>query len=68
MDSVKIWMAQTLLSALLTQLDSKLIKGFIDAGLDKVEDMIAESETKVDDVALPLLARIRDIFDVPDND
>ena len=68
MDSVKIWMAQTLLSALLTQLDSKLIKGFIDAGLDKVEDMIAESETKVDDVALPLLARIREIFDVPDND
>ena len=42
---------------------------FIDAGLDFVEDQIAETATDLDDMTiLPLLNMIRDVLQVPDND
>jgi len=45
------------------------VKEFLDALIDKVEERIEESETKLDDWALlPPIAAIREYFDLPDND
>ena len=44
-------------------------KVFIDAGLDYIEDMVLESKTKIDDMAiLPMCQIARDVLNVPDND
>lgn len=57
-----------LVQALLTVLSDEMLKGFVDAGLDYLEDKIKESKNKIDDiVVLPICKQIRDIFDIPDN-
>jgi len=61
----------TILGALISRLtpEPEILKGFIDQGLDYIEDRVADSKTKIDDVTiLPLCALIRDALDVPDND
>lgn len=51
-------MLNQLLSGLLMYLSPELIKGFIDTGLDVVENMVAASDTKMDDVLIiPRLSR-----------
>jgi len=58
-----------LLGALLQMLNPETLKRFADAGLDAIEDAVAESENTWDDmVVLPLCSQIRVAFDIPDND
>jgi hypothetical protein len=65
---MKAWAIQVFVTALIAKLDEEAVKSFIDAGLDKIEDMVEKSETKVDDALLPVARQFRAIFDVPDND
>jgi hypothetical protein len=62
---------QAVISALLTQLLSKLdaedVKDFVDAGLDKLEDKIAKTETKWDDALVqPLIDATRTVAGIED--
>lgn len=67
MNSMKLWAIQSLVTALMTQLDSEAIRRFVSAGLDALEDMIEKSETKLDDqIALPLIHQIRIAFNLKD--
>lgn len=54
---------------LFDSLPPELLKGFIDAGLDVVENAVAKTETKLDDaIVLPLINLVRTSFNIPDND
>jgi len=45
------------------------IKSAIDAGLDVIEDLVAKTETNIDDVIiLPILKKLRETLNIPDND
>ena len=58
-----------LIQALLAVLDEEMVKGFMDKGLDFLEDKIAASATKWDDaLVLPLINHTRKVLDIPDND
>ena len=57
-----------LVKALLGFLDEEMIKGFLDKGLDWVEDSIQESENVYDDALLPLIAVFRNALNIPDDD
>jgi len=62
---VLIAMLQTLFAVL----DEETVKGFIDKGLDYLEDKIAQSATQWDDImVLPIIEHMRKLFDIPDND
>lgn len=57
-----------LISVLITLLPPKLLKKAVDALLDKVEEAVASSSTRLDDVVvLPLCVLIRQTFDIPDD-
>ena len=65
----KLSMISTLLTGLFNAIPSDMIKGFIDAGLDIIENNVAASETKYDDmVVLPIITIFRTSFNIPDND
>lgn len=67
MNSMKLWAIQSLITALMTQLDSEAIRRFVGAGLDALEDMVEKSDTKLDDqIALPLITQIRVAFTLPE--
>lgn len=58
-----------LVEVVLTLLSDKVMKQVVDAFLDLIEDAVENSENKVDDaVVLPICKRIRETFNVPDND
>ena len=58
-----------LLNTLLAVMNEETVKGFIDKGLDFVEDAIAASPTKWDDMmVLPVIEHFRKILNIPDND
>ena len=58
-----------LVAWLIGRLDEETLKGWVDAGLDYIEDVVAKSESTLDDaVVLPICKLIRDAFGVPDND
>lgn len=60
---------QLLLTTLLTFFNEDLMKKFADTILDFVEDKVKGSASTVDDMlVLPLCARLREAFGVPDND
>jgi hypothetical protein len=62
-------LAQMLLTALFTVLTPENLRKFVDAGLDAIEDLVQESENKIDDaIVLPICKTIRTAFNVPDND
>lgn len=62
-------MLNGLLKSLFTMLSPELLKGFLDSGLDVIENMISASETTTDDrLVLPIIGMIRKSFDIPDND
>ena len=45
------------------------IKKAIDGLFDSIEDFVSKSGTNIDDITvLPILKRLRDILNVPDND
>jgi hypothetical protein len=55
--------------ALTTLLPDDLIKELLDDLLDKAEERIADSATPYDDaILLPIIARARQLFDIPDGD
>lgn len=67
--STTAMMLNQLLSGLFMYLSPDLVKGFIDKGLDVIENTVEASETKLDDtLMLPIINMIRTTFDIPDND
>ena len=54
-----------LLDQMLSKENMKLVA---DKVLDVIEDVIVDSENTIDDKLLPYIQRIRDTFDIPDND
>lgn len=67
-DSMKVWLIQSLITALIAKMDEPTLKAWADAGLDKLEEMIAKSETTMDDkLALPLIAQVRAAFGIDDD-
>lgn len=59
----------TLITQLFKLITPEMLKKAVDSLLDKIEDEINESETKIDDATLlPLIKLIRTTFDIPDND
>ena len=59
----------SLIAGLLKALSPEVVKKAVDALLDKIEDSVAGSKTKIDDtIVLPLCKTIREALNVPDND
>lgn len=53
---------------LITNLPPDAVKRAIDAMLDRIEDAVADSETKTDDrILLPLIDMLRRSLDIPDD-
>ena len=60
---------KVLIQGLFAVLTPEVLKSFVDAGLDAIEDAVAESENKVDDrIVLPMCKLIRNTFGIDDND
>jgi hypothetical protein len=59
-----------LVSMMLERLSGDVVKGWVDAGLDMLEDSIEKDgkEDWKDKVILPFIALARDAFSIPDND
>jgi len=58
-----------LIALVLSLLNIERLRLVADAILDVIEKSVEESSTKVDDVlVLPLCKRIREAFNIPDND
>jgi len=58
-----------MLNLLFTLLPKDKFNEVVDGLLDKLEDTIEESENKWDDsLALPLITKIRELLNIPDND
>ena len=67
--SSKLTMISSLLDGLFGAISPEMLKGFIDAGLDIIENTVKDSVSEYDDmVVLPIVALIRTSFDIPDND
>lgn len=67
MNSMKAWAIQSLVTALMSQLDAKTIRAFVEAGLNAVEAMVERSETTLDDeFVLPIIEQTRQAFDLRD--
>lgn len=66
-------MVEKILTALipfvLSLLTSDQLRKFADMALDFAEDAVQESDNKIDDtIVLPIIQRLRDTFNIPDND
>lgn len=60
-----LWMV----GEMLARLKAEDIKGWIDNGLDMLENKIAETPNQTDDaVVLPMIGVLRNALNVPDND
>jgi len=58
-----------LISIILGMVSTDVLKKVADSILDIVEDSVAKSSTKIDDaLVLPLCKKVRDTFDIEDND
>jgi len=58
-----------LLTMMVERLKSEDVKNWIDQGLDMLEDKVAETSNKTDDlVILPLIGILRGAMSIPDND
>ena len=58
-----------IISTVLSLLPKEKFKEIVDALLDVIEDKIEASETKIDDmVILPLIKKVRELLDIPDED
>lgn len=57
------------LTAVLSLLPDKIVKKAVDACFDAIEDAVKQSSNKVDDaIVLPVINKLRSIFDISDND
>jgi len=60
---------QALLGIALSFLTTEQLKKFADMAFDFIEDAIQESENQYDDtLILPVIKRLRDAFNIPDDD
>ena len=67
--SFKEIIIQQAVTALLNALPPEVLAEGADRLLDLVENLIEQSETRVDDtIVLPLLRLLRTAFSIPDND
>jgi hypothetical protein len=58
-----------LIPFILSLLTADQLKKFADMAIDFVEDAVQDSANTIDDtVVLPILKRLRDTFNIPDND
>ena len=57
-----------LIDGLVRYLTSDVFKGMVDKGLDYIEDYVEKTESEVDDQLLKVIAALRAVFDIPDND
>jgi len=65
----KLALILKLIEALLKMLKPEVLLRVADKILDYIEDEVAESENKIDDITvLPLIAIIRNTFGIPDDD
>ena len=55
-----------LINILLAAFPEETIKRALDSVIDALENQIARSETKVDDMALPVIKMLRGVFSIPD--
>ena len=66
---MKTRLVEMLVSLVTIMADPKLLKEFADMVLDWAEDMAVKSENTLDDkIVLPLCAKIRETFNIEDND
>ena len=66
---MKKQLLEMLLTLVLGMMKTETIKAFADIALDFIEDMAAKSSNKWDDaVVLPMCAKVREAFDIPDDD
>ena len=69
MRNVSTKIISALVHAVLSMLDPEMLRGFIDAGLDFIEDYVGKTENEVDDsIVLPACALLRKAINCPDND
>lgn len=60
---------KALIPFVLSMLTKEQLRKFADMALDFVEDAVADSSNTIDDaIALPIIKRLRDTFNIPDND
>lgn len=61
--------AAQIIALVLSMLTKEQAKEFVDKMFDFVEDKVNATENKWDDtLILPLIAKAREAFDIPDND
>lgn len=66
---MKIRLITMMINTLLHALSPELLKTAVDGILDLVETAVEKSPSEIDDkIVLPLVAMIRNTFDIPDND
>lgn len=66
---MKSMMIAQLVNVLLTVVPDNMLKSLLDSLLDKIEEAVIDSSTKLDDaIVLPLVNKIRQQLDIPDND
>lgn len=59
----------SLVTALVAALPDEALKGVADAAIDAAENIVERTGTKIDDmVILPLCSKVRETFNIPDND
>jgi hypothetical protein len=59
----------SLFTNLLSLLTPEIAKEALDAAFDVIEDKVEGSKNKIDDtIVLPILLKLRQLLDIPDND
>lgn len=62
-------LVKQILTLILSMLKPEQFKKLVDALLDKIEEIVSDSENKIDDaLVLPLCRKARELLDVPDDD
>ena len=58
-----------IINIILALMPKDKFKEIVDSILDVIEDKVATNPSTIDDaIVLPLVAKVRDLLDVPDND
>jgi len=66
---MKETMISWIMTTIMSKCDSEDLKRWADMGLDILEDKIASTPNKYDDmIVLPMIKLFRISFDIPDND
>lgn len=66
---MKQMLMQTLMQVVMMFASKEVMTAAVDGFLDVVEDAVAKSDNKIDDIiVLPVVKQVREVFNVPDND